>query len=365
MVAAVGLLSHAACGHDVAECRWVLDGDAESAAFATATDAGLRSIDVYAGVGVAVGERGTILRLEDVANARDPIAPQAALLPGPAGDASWLDSTPVGAEADEWGLLLVGESGQIRFTTDSGASWTPLTSGVTVDLELAMWTADQAEILVAGEGVVLRIPAGAAEQLGRSTLPDGWRFAEWGHWDADLVAIGSGGLLARSPDEGTTWERVTVPTSVDLRSLAGATTADDSSVLVAGCDDGSLVVGDFERGFESVQTPLTSAIVAFASASVTQDPPEGSFESRTPWWIVDDRGGLAASSNDGETWESFDVELPDAAWRSAAVEAYCTDLFFCPSIAFDVMLVGDAGAAAIVQVVHRPVGPGCTSQLEG
>lgn len=239
--------------------------------------------------GMAVGDRGTILRTEN-------------------GGSSWV-ILPSGTEAVLYGVFLssvttatiVGEEGTILRTTDGGNTWTPQSSGTTAILkEVYLRGADEGFVVGwLGDGTagfILRtldggdtwfqVPAGTPRYLEDVTFAD----------ENTGVAVGWSATIVRTVDGGDHWTLVTENTSSG--QLFGVAFADANTGLAVGRSglilmtwDGGVSWGPRDSGTsnwlrEVAYLDATTAVAAGTDFFVSTN-------SGVTWTMVDNPAGVA------------------------------------------------------------------------
>jgi photosystem II stability/assembly factor-like uncharacterized protein len=173
---------------------------------ATATLTGVRFTG--AGVGVAVGEGGTLIRTTNGGAGWDPVSsPTSASLAG------------VAFASDSAGVA-VGASGTLLRTGDAGASWSPVDAGTSAGLSAVEFAPGGSGLGVAvGDGgTVVRTTDSGSWSL-RST-PTSATLRGVTFFDAeDGWAVGDGGTVLRTTDGGESWSGHWASTSARLNAV--------------------------------------------------------------------------------------------------------------------------------------------------
>lgn len=213
--------------------------------------------------------------------------------------------------------VAVGDAGTILRSTDTGATWTQVGSGVT-----------------------------GADLNGVSATNN----------DDFVVAAGDSGTIVRSPDDATTWGAVASGTTANLNGVA----TDDLTSY------GYLVVGDAGTVLRSVDTGVTWAPVASGTTANLR----GAHLDDTAGvaLAVGDSGTILRSTTGGASWAPA-VSGTSATLRGVAClyssdpGPECDDLFI--SDVFVHVAVGDGGTilrSLDLGVTWVPVGTGVTTQ---
>ncbi|PKQ29066.1 MAG: hypothetical protein CVT60_07270 [Actinobacteria bacterium HGW-Actinobacteria-10] len=175
--------------------------------------------------------------------------------------------------------IVVGDTGQIRYTKDAGKTWTAATSGLTGDIAAVDLDPSGRGWAVGASGKVIGTVDGGATwaalpQLTGYYLED----IKWVGGDT-LVAVGRSGEVIRSTDAGASWSRPVAPTlpsppvMTSLTSSSHAAGVWTASTVVdsAWTADGSNITGygyvidsasDTVPGVENVLTTSQSSTVA-------------------------------------------------------------------------------------------------------
>ncbi|MHB9002470.1 MAG: cell wall-binding repeat-containing protein, partial [Coriobacteriia bacterium] len=175
--------------------------------------------------------------------------------------------------------IVVGDTGQIRYTKDAGKTWTAATSGLTGDIAAVDLDPNGRGWAVGASGKVIRTLDGGATwallpQLTGYYLED----IKWVGGDT-LVAVGRSGEVIRSTDAGASWSRPVAPTlpsppvmtSLTSSSHAAGVWTASTAVDSAWTADGSNITGygyvidsasDTVPGVQNVLTTSQSSTVA-------------------------------------------------------------------------------------------------------
>lgn len=125
-------------------------------------------------------------------------------------------------------VFVVGVSGVILHSTDSGATWTKQTSGTTNTLE-AVWGSSADDVFVVGtSGLVLHTTNGGAKwtQLSVPVAPSIYLYDVWGSSASDVYIVGDKGSVLHG--SGTSFTSVTLPGGVStfLNCVWGSSPSD-------------------------------------------------------------------------------------------------------------------------------------------
>lgn len=124
---------------------------------------------------------------------------------------TWTEIDPIGIRTSVWGsgpsnVIVTGFLGEIRRTTDGGASWSTHSSGTTRNL-LGIWGSGPSDIYIVGDsGTILHSTDGTTWSPRQSGVT-GSLVAVWGSGPRDVFACGDAGIIVHSTDGGTTWQQ--------------------------------------------------------------------------------------------------------------------------------------------------------------
>ena len=156
------------------------------------------------------------------------------------------------------GGVVVGGGGAILKTTDDGATWTAATSGVSTDLNAAIWAATQ-YVVVGDAGVVLTSPDGMVWTPQTTGVTDDLYSVAWD--GTNLCAVGAGGVVLTSSDNGVTWVAQTSGTTLNLNAVLW----DGVSRFVAGGALGT-VLDTVDSGATWVEVPTGNTQTFYGGA---------------------------------------------------------------------------------------------------
>ncbi len=182
----------------------------------------------------------------------------------------------------------VGDSGRVRISNDSGATWTTQPSGET-DSILGLVVIDSSTAIVVGNGGLIRktVDGGATWVSLKSTLSAG-TLSSIKFLDANTALIaGPGGLILRSTSGGASWAVVPSGAAVDLSALSFAGASTGYAVGVGGAVLKSV---DSGASWSSQTSGTTSDLRAIHCISDTQ------------CWAAGNGGQVRRTSNGGVTW---------------------------------------------------------------
>lgn len=183
-------------------------------------------------------------------------------------------------------VYAAGDDGAVLRSVDAGASWNRVAAPLHDFTDVATKGAGDTAWLGAADGTLWIHEGGSATQtFAAPAAVYGIAVAT----DAPVaVAVGADGLIARSDDDGLTWDTVDATTSVDL--LGVVATSDGEATAVG--EDGTVVylVG------QTVQT-LTVGAADLHAVHLTADG-HGN--------IVGELGAIFATGDHGESW--FPIE---------------------------------------------------------
>lgn len=137
---------------------------------------------------------------------------------------------------------------------------------------------------------------------------------------ANIVAVGSRGLIAHSADRGATWQQAEVPVQSDLLAVHFPTSTDGwavghDGVVLHSSDAGKTWTKQFDGrasalAFEKYYTALGNGFEAFATAVATNFKADAPLPFLDVWfadgnkgYAVGSFGVIAGTQNGGKTWE--------------------------------------------------------------
>lgn len=275
------------------------------------TEVTLRDVEsVGNGVAVAVGDGGLILT-------RSPEGVWATRMRRTMSDLSAVASRTTDSQVF---LTAVGAGGVIVFSADGGLNWEVGDSGVTADLRDV---AHGGAMVAVGDGVILRsntsghtwTPVGPPDGVGnlRAVVS-----LDGSNVQPHFVAVGDGGSVFLSTNDGLGWSRRDAGTTADLRA-AGVYRGGEGLGLtplfwVAGADGTARAMLD-ESGehWEAVELGLDADIVAVTPESDWLLASDGSLHTlhgrpgpSDPWFPPEDQvaehGLLGLGGSFGEAW---------------------------------------------------------------
>jgi len=196
-----------------------------------------------------------------------------------------------------FGLWLAGEDGTLLRSLDSGATWSPVTTGVTASLR-AIHQPSSSNYWIAGDGgtVIVSLDGGTS-WLPRGVPQPADLTAIFSRSSGVAYAIGSDGSIFRSDNVGEDWEIQSSGTSADLLSgicpLGGAT----NTAIVGGVGGVLLKTTDGGETWAPRSSGTSADIRGFTTGSA------GVIVA------VCADGVILQSADTGETWEEVDTPL--------------------------------------------------------
>jgi len=193
---------------------------------------------------------------------------------------------------------IVGESGVIRRTTDGGLSWQQQFSPVGADLNSVDFAFSNLGLVAGDCGTLLRtINGGTAWTWVDAGTPNNLNVIRWVNTQT-VLAAGEGGVLLRSSNGGQTWN-----------SLVGTGTGDHYAMEVQGSEiwlsgeGGTYYSGNAGLSWEWLDNRRFHALAADGSGTV----------------VGAGRNGLVAVSTDnGQSWDDLGL-LPGVDWSAVAL----------------------------------------------
>ena len=210
-------------------------------------------------------------------------------------------------------VYVVGVTGVILKTTDSGATWTKQTSGTTQDLE-AVWGTSATDVWVAGKrGVVLHTTNGGTSWPSVSLSTTNDVYDVWGAGAGDVYFVGGSGMVKHY--NGTAISSVSTPAGMTILNCVWG--ASGSDVYLFGAN-GLGLRGSAAAGFNKLASP-TSDVLFYGWGS----------PGAADLWVPSNNAPtfnsarLWHSSDHGATWQAqITTVVLGAAWASATGHAF-------------------------------------------
>ena len=213
---------------------------------------------------------------------------------------------------------VAGDGGFLASTTDGGKSWNKYPLGTTENISEIYFRNDENGYLVAGRKMFITRDAGRSWQDIRI-----YRIDEFGSGRPDFLsirfsdkkkgyAVGSvlkksgneevvvDSLLMRTDDGGETWQRIIVPTKVELYHLDFS---GNSHGWIVG--DGGVILASTDEG-KNWSKQLSGTTVGLYNVDF-RDNDEG--------YIVGETGTILRTSNGGAIWEKVETNFKDTLMR--------------------------------------------------
>lgn len=150
------------------------------------------------------------------------------------GSTSWLRGVWGSASND---VYVVGGSGTILHSSNSGATWLARNSATTATL-YGVWGSGSDDIYAVGTaGRIFHSADGGTTWTPQTSGTTSLLYAVWGSGSSDVFIAGAAGVMLHSANGGVTWTPQTVPTSLDLHSIWGFGSGD----IFAGGEDGTIL----------------------------------------------------------------------------------------------------------------------------
>lgn len=211
--------------------------------------------------------------------------------------------------ADNMNGWVVGSSGYVAKSTDGGYSFTPLTTGVTLELNEVSSPAPQRAYIAAYEAKVIRTTDGGATF---STLNTGLVSS------TQLLAIdfvspttgyvaGTNGAVAKTTDGGDTWTNVSIPGSTSLLWDMDFVDADFGWI----CGTGEKIYATTNGGATWTEQLSFGGLGTYGI----------SFANRTTGVAGGTGGNTFFTANGGATWTQAITEPAQTVWGIHIVES--------------------------------------------
>jgi photosystem II stability/assembly factor-like uncharacterized protein len=226
-----------------------------------------------------------------------------------------------GSASDD--VYVVGGSGTILHTSNSGAAWLPRTLGAAASLQ-GVWGSGADDIYVVGtSGRIFHSSDGGLSWPMQTSGTSAALYAVWGSASDDVFVVGAGGAILHSTNGGGAWQAQSAPTTVDLHAVWGFGGGD----IFAGGNNGTIVrTSDHGATWVSIPNPSTYRVNGFWGASAG-DMFAAAGETDIINGIATIFARLVHTGNNGGTWTT---EQPgpsasqplEAVWGSAASDVY-------------------------------------------
>ncbi len=190
-------------------------------------------------------------------------------------------------------VFAVGDIGTILHTTDSGSTWTPMTSGTGVNIYGVWGTSGTNVIAVGDSGNILSFngTSWSAIVSGSKRLRD-----VWGTAADNVIVVGEDGMIRRY--NGSLWSQMTSNTTLTLQGVWGSSAS--NVFAVGGAKEnqtGSAIVQKFDGSTWSNILTYTS-IPRFHDAWGTSD---------TNVYVVGEAGTILHTTDGGTSWNAMSV----------------------------------------------------------
>jgi len=191
-------------------------------------------------------------------------------------------------------VFAVGDYGTILYTSDNGATWAAMTSGLTVNI-YGVWGSSVANVFAVGDSGNIRKYDGSTWSAMTSGTTKRLRDV-WGTAADNIIAVGEDGTIRKY--NGTSWGSMTSNTTLTLQGVWGSSAT--NVFAVGGAKDGqtgSAIVQKYNGTAWSNNLTYTS-IPRFHDAWGTSD---------TNVYVVGEAGTILHTTDGGTNWTAMPV----------------------------------------------------------
>jgi photosystem II stability/assembly factor-like uncharacterized protein len=191
-------------------------------------------------------------------------------------------------------VFAVGDYGTILYTSDNGATWAAMTSGLTVNI-YGVWGSSAANVFAVGDSGNIRKYDGSTWSAMTSGTTKRLRDL-WGSAANNVIAVGEDGTIRKY--NGTSWGSMTSGTTLTLQGVWGSSAT--NIFAVGGAKDGqtgSAIVQKYNGTAWSNILTYTS-IPRFHDAWGTSD---------TNVYVVGEAGTILHTTDGGTNWTAMPV----------------------------------------------------------
>ncbi len=191
-------------------------------------------------------------------------------------------------------VFAVGDIGTILHTTDSGSTWTPMTSGTGVNI-YGVWGTSATNVIAVGDTGNIRQYNGTS-WTGMTNSNTKRLRDVWGTAADNIIAVGEDGTIRKY--NGSAWSSMTSNTTLTLQGVWGSSAT--NIFAVGGAKDGqtgSAIVQKYNGTAWSNNLTYT-AIPRFHDAWGTSD---------TNVYVVGEAGTILHTTDGGTNWTAMPV----------------------------------------------------------
>ncbi len=260
-------------------------------------------------------------------------------------------------------VYVVGVTGVILKTTDSGATWMKQTSGTTQDLE-GVWGASAMEVWTVGKrGTVLHTLDGGTSWTAISLSTTNDVYDVWGAGASDVYVVGASGMVRHW--NGTSFSTVTVSAGMTFLNCVWGSSGSD--VYIFG-GNGLGLHGSAATGFSKLASPTSDALYygwGSPNGSDVWVPSNNSTFTSAQLWHTSDHGASWQSQMMtvalGAMWASangHEFVVGNQIWESTDSGAHWNPVSGSPASLYGIG--GDTNGTAVWAVgqggtiLHRP-----------
>jgi len=195
-------------------------------------------------------------------------------------------------------VFAVGDYGTILHTTNSGSSWSAMTSGISVNI-YGVWGSSAANVFAVGDSGNIRQYNGSSWSAMTSGTTKRLRDV-WGAATNNIIAVGEDGTIRKY--NGTSWGSMTSNTTLTLQGVWGS--SGTNVFAVGGAKEnqtGSAIIQKYNgTAWSNVYTYPDSTIPRFHDAWGTSD---------TNVYVVGEAGTILHTTDGGATWNPMSNPL--------------------------------------------------------
>ena len=215
--------------------------------------------------------------------------------------------------------MACGEYGTILKTSDGGTTWTLLDTGTTADLN-GIILSSTTKACAVGAGTAIYTATGGASWA-ESAMPAAWVASDLNDISlassSTMVAVGENGTILRSTNYGASFSLIASPLSVGLNAISRTHQGGAYTTYVVG--DSGTAMKTINAGSSWTELDIGWGIV----------PPQtllgvSHAASSNAVYVVGGDGTLAKSSDSGGTWSLTETSLANGSFRSVEANFWGT-----------------------------------------